>query len=97
MLTASWEPSQIVPVQPAIPYTVSSICPSYYDLVKMLAFFTLLPEPRWGQLGNLPEVPPPPSPASHRISSRSTDLLCDLGPHQPLLVTEGVICNPVYL
>lgn len=59
MLTASWEPSQIVPVRPAIPYTVSSTCPSYYDLVKMLAFYTLLPGPRWGQLGNLPEVPLP--------------------------------------
>lgn len=94
MLTASWEPSQIVPALPAIHYTVFSICPSFCDLVKMLAFFTLLPGPRWGQLGNLPEVPPPPSPGSHRIRSCSTGLLRDLGPHHPLLVTGSVIHNP---
>lgn len=59
MLTASWEPSRIVPVQPAIPYTVSSICPSYYDLVKMLAFFTLLPGPDGASLGTCQKFPLP--------------------------------------
>lgn len=64
MLAASWEPSQIVPDLPAIPYTVSSICPNDCDLVRTLVLFTLLSGPRWGQLGNLPGVPPPPSPAA---------------------------------
>lgn len=88
MLTASWEPSQIVPDLPAIPYTASSICPSYCDLVKIVALFTLLPGPRWGLLGNLPGAPPPPKSRQPFDQPRPCCLLCDLGPHHSLLVTE---------
>lgn len=51
MLTASWEPSQIVPDLSAFPYPMTSICSSFRDLVRMLAFFTLCQGPDGASLG----------------------------------------------